>query len=396
MASTWTTPVHVRDRLRKLWERGDILRASLTDEPYRIPLKGPTSEEMPRQFDAIRRWIEALQAEFEQGDAGRRLEWREINHRQLGRNRVPRAVLFDNSPAVARYLKVYRALERFTTVVETLRTRRPELVAWAAAHPRKAVEVASALPGILHVVDWRLDHSDPDIYLRELSLPEVDTKFIERHRGVISRLLEIALPPEQIDAAWTGAAGFARRYGFRSPPELIRFRLLDPEYTVGGFRDLTVPIEDFRTFAATGIEHVFITENDLNGLAFPAARHSMVIFGRGFAVAALAGVDWLHRRHVSYWGDIDTHGFAILDLLRSHISHVASIFMDRDTLMRHRDHWGTEPKPTNATLEHLTEEEAGLYSDLCTGSIRANLRLEQEFVDIRLVREVVARIAGKR
>ena len=32
-------------------------------------------------------------------------------------------------------------------------------------------------------------------------------------------------------------------------------------------------------------------------------------------------------------GDIDTHGFAILDTLRARFDHVESFLMDRDTLM---------------------------------------------------------------
>ncbi len=46
-------------------------------------------------------------------------------------------------------------------------------------------------------------------------------------------------------------------------------------------------------------------------------------------VFGLAQADWLARCQVSYWGDIDTHGFAILDQLRTYIPHAHSLLMDR-------------------------------------------------------------------
>ncbi len=46
-------------------------------------------------------------------------------------------------------------------------------------------------------------------------------------------------------------------------------------------------------------------------------------------VFGLAQAGWLARCQVYYWGDIDTHGFAILDQLRTHIPHARSLLMDR-------------------------------------------------------------------
>lgn len=44
----------------------------------------------------------------------------------------------------------------------------------------------------------------------------------------------------------------------------------------------------------------------------------------------------------SVWGDIDTHGFAILDRLRRHFPQVRSMLMDRATLLAHEGQWVTE------------------------------------------------------
>lgn len=65
-----------------------------------------------------------------------------------------------------------------------------------------------------------------------------------------------------------------------------------------------------------------------------------------------------------YWGDLDTHGFAILNRLRAWLPQTQSFLMDRDTLLQHRDRWGQESKPTRARLAKLTDSEASLYADL--------------------------------
>ncbi|MGI6299138.1 MAG: Wadjet anti-phage system protein JetD domain-containing protein [Saccharofermentanales bacterium] len=41
-----------------------------------------------------------------------------------------------------------------------------------------------------------------------------------------------------------------------------------------------------------------------------------MIFGAGYGFDHLASASWLNQKDIYYWGDIDTHGFAILNQLR--------------------------------------------------------------------------------
>jgi hypothetical protein len=50
-----------------------------------------------------------------------------------------------------------------------------------------------------------------------------------------------------------------------------------------------------------------------------------VIFGGGYAVNVLERLDWLVSLDLAYWGDLDTHGFAILNRLRRRFPHARSI-----------------------------------------------------------------------
>ena len=69
-----------------------------------------------------------------------------------------------------------------------------------------------------------------------------------------------------------GVAAFEQRYGFLAKPAQVRFRLLDPCLYIHGLSDLQIPADEFATLDPPGVEQVFITENDINGLAFPGAE----------------------------------------------------------------------------------------------------------------------------
>jgi hypothetical protein len=213
-------------------------------------------------------------------------------------------------------------------------------------------------------------------------LPGVHSKFIESHRGVLAELLDLALPADAINLGKTGFSQFCGRYGFLEKPARIRFRVLDSAIPVvhgSGYPDMTLDAVSFGCLKLA-VKRVFITENETNFLAFPSVRDAIVIFGAGYGWDALAHSHWLKHCSIHYWGDIDTHGFGILNQLRSRFEHVASFLMDRETLDAHTAVWGHEGQPLVADLPRLTSEERDLYDDLRDNRIRVGLRLEQEHI----------------
>ena len=54
--------------------------------------------------------------------------------------------------------------------------------------------------------------------------------------------------------------------------------------------------------------------------------------------------------------------------------------MDEETLLAHRDVWGSEPQPSRAALTRLTGEESALYQALGNGTFGPAVRLEQELI----------------
>ncbi|WP_429207336.1 DUF3322 domain-containing protein [Massilia sp. UYP11] len=56
------------------------------------------------------------------------------------------------------------------------------------------------------------------IYLRQVDIPGVDTKFIEARKRLIAELLDQVLPAESIDAGAVGARQLETRYGLLGKP----------------------------------------------------------------------------------------------------------------------------------------------------------------------------------
>lgn len=374
----WTGPRELRTQLQRCWNRGELLAGMVNDEsnyPRRLTLKRPTSAEMVDDFDGVRDWISELRSL-----PNYRVEMRELRHRVLGANKVPAAVWVDTLDDALAIVGKTREARRFARLVETTRQRQPALLEWLARNPLKALALADDWVRLLDVVDWIRQHPRPGIYLRQIDIPGVHSKFIEAYRGVLLQLLDPLLPPEAIDRSTSGVSGFSRRYGFRVKPQRIRLRALDPAHALlhgAGDADLTLDAESLAALSPA-VARVFITENEINYLAFPSVPDSLLIFGAGYGFEALAQAEWLARCQVFYWGDIDTHGFAILDQLRACLPHAHSLLMDHATLLAFESQWGNEEKQTDRMLSRLNTEESALYDDLRENKLGQNLRLEQE------------------
>jgi hypothetical protein len=156
-----------------------------------------------------------------------------------------------------------------------------------------------------------------------------------------------------------------------------------------GFTDVELRTDELSSHPFD-VERVFLVENEVTCLAFPPVPRSLLIFGGGYAVSRAAGLQWLREVPVYYWGDIDTHGFRILDLLRSRFPDARSLLMDRATLLAHEAHWDREPSPVNADLQHLTADEAALYRDLVEDVFGPAVRLEQERVRYACIEAAVS------
>ncbi len=388
MANQWTTAADLKKQLLRYWDRGEILRAHLKEQPLfplKLRLRSPTSRELATRFDEVRLWIHQI-SKLEGYD----IEWKEIRHPIHGRNSLPQTIYAPDESTALKLIGKSRQAAIFQELSNTTLQVFPELRSWLIKRPRKMLQQADCWQQILRVLTYFQQHPGSGLYLRQLDITGVDTKFIEQHRGLLSELLDRTLPEDAVNRAATGVKGFNRRYGLKDEPALIRFRLLDPQQSIRGMSDLSVPADQF-----AGLElpasTVFITENKINGLAFPQIADALVIFGLGYGVDRLKECGWLRNKKIVYWGDIDTHGFRILNQLRKAFPRASSLLMDKHTLMEHRSLWVQE-KPNQRSmieLHRLTLEEQQLYDDLRYDRIAEAIRLEQERIPYGWVNKIL-------
>jgi len=379
------TPEEIRRKALRHWESGRFLRAEICGEeffPLRIPWGRPRARQLSDDFAAIRKHIHQLQRHSGQDNMGYSIEWQQIKHQRLGEQKIPAAVLFNHRDNFLCCTGKEKEHGRFLADLNLIREREPDLEQWLQDNPRQVVHHAGVWPQLLAVVQYFKANPKPNLYLRQLDIAGIDTKFIEGNKKILVSLLDTVLAENAVNHEVTGltAHGFERRYGLRHDQPLIRMRYLDSALAPApALVDLTLPLSGFRDLSPP-CNWVIITENKINGLSFPELDGALVIFGLGYGVQALTKVPWLADRDIYYWGDIDTHGFSILSQVRSFLPRTRSLLMDRTTLMTHRELWVQEEehKRCHDKLRHLNIEEQSLYEDLRADIPGNNVRLEQE------------------
>ncbi len=390
------TPSQIRKKALVSWNSGEFLKSCINEPsifPLEIPFQTPGGNTVLEKYDAVRQWIRTLkQHSKETKPRGYEIVWRNIRHRTLGQQQMPQKILFPTAEDWLFYIQKEKDHRNFVNMVAQTGASLPELLPYLSQHPLKTLKHASHWPKLLTVCQWFKTHPMPRKYIRQLDIAEVDTKFIETQKSVLMDLLPLVLDATHYQPGVTGLSkhGFERKFGLKFDPPLVRLRLLDPALIRCDFSDMTVPLDELAR-TDPGAKTIFITENKINGLAFPPVKRSLVIFGLGYGVEMLPDIPWLGEKNIIYWGDIDTHGFAILSQLRGYFANVRSMLMDRQTLLDHNSLWGAEDpsKCYTGDLTNLTSEEYELFIALKQNKLGVHLRLEQERVRFSAVREAL-------
>ena len=396
------TQAQIRKKALAPWNSGAFLAGCVdgtTIFPLPIRFRTPSGKTVLENYDAVRTWIQTLRGHSKESvGSGYEITWQSIRHRSLGDQKLPQSICFPTSSDWLAFIQKEEDHDAFTAMVEQTRTALPILLTYLSRKPLKALRHAPHWPMILTICKWFGDHPLPGQFIRQLDIAGVDTKFIEAHRSLLMELLPLAVGPEGLNGEISGLSkhGFERKFGLLYDPPLVRVRLLDQNLRHFGFSDLSVPLDQLAQ-TDPGAQRVFITENKINGLAFPRASRSIVIFGLGYGVEMLKKLRWLGKKEMHYWGDIDTHGFAILSQIRGYFPQVRSLLMDRQTLMKHADLWGSESpeKRFTGSLAHLTQEEGALFSDLKNDRMAPFLRLEQERIRFSVLQKALHLLYGK-
>ena len=292
-----------------------------------------------------------------------------------------------------------------------LSLRNQGLNEYIKTHARSIAQIGADFWVIVQLVDYLASlKRTPNIYVRQVSLPLMDTKFIESNYRMIDELLILCLPKErdlqeyeplesdkQVYKKSRSFSDFVKRWGFANKKEMIRWRMLDPKMSsslyegAGSMIDSIVPI-DVLAHLKLNFEHVIVCENEVCYLNLPAITNSIAIFGSGYKVGLLSELPWLKDKDIIYWGDIDTHGFNILNSFREALNYsfkdshydaslkVRTMLMDIDTLNSNKHYIVQESESVSTFLATLKGKEYLCYEALINHSMGKQVRLEQELI----------------
>ncbi|MCQ9385295.1 DUF2220 family protein [Brevibacterium sp. 50QC2O2] len=373
----------------------------------------PTEDTAWADIPAFERWLAdwRLFAASHQGIDGLTVDWATRRWAGATRQQLPVRLRLDTRTAA---LRLTGLTERFSLM--RARARLLAGIGGGLVESTPAPEVAAALRPLLGrlaelpavevdrlaaVLTWFVEHPEEDVEaadghlrppsVRELPIERVDTKWIETHRGLIAPLLPVL------------AAGRARRLRHKQP--LVRVRILDPTALTGpwpaGIDDVSLPVDQAARLAVAPGTTVLVVENEESFLSLPAVGSAgngadvpmgLAIFGDGRAAAVLSGLDWLDDCRILYWGDVDTHGFAILDMVRARFPRTRSVLMNATVRDRFAHLAGREPTLFTRTadeLTHLTPAERACCASLAG---LGDYRLEQERIPWSYVLATLGRV----
>lgn len=341
-----------------------VATADPTPFTHSLSLKPPTERAALADLSAAQAWARAWRAEAL--PAGVRVDWETRDWSRIGRQEIPVRITWESPDAVAEFAGGSAARNW-----RSVRDRVTDAVSRFGASPALGVALrrhARAVLGysgdewqqVLDAVAWLATQAVAGLRPRQLPIRGVDTKWFAAHRSVVTDLCAIVAPHHDL--------------GVVDSDPLARIRVLDASLAPGSPLDFAAPIAQLAGLSLMP-RIIFVFENKESVLAMPPWTGAVVLHGSGYTVAQLMELPWVQRSQVIYWGDLDSHGFAILHRARCHHPSVTSVLMDEATLLAHRDLWVSEPKPTRGDFTTLHPAEARTLDRL---RAEGDARLEQE------------------
>lgn len=365
------SPSELAYRLARQWENSDLREARLIGDAYwpvRLPIGRPSAQLVADDWHMVSHHIK---------------EWREVSSGQV----VWESVTFratGDSISIPTYWEISNASEwveasaNRTILIEYSKLNQILASSDPLFHPlfvrQRSLWIDKPLTEVIKAVEL-VSKLEPrcacGVPLRALSFAGIDSKFFERHRGLIIRLLDLRYDGE---VSRQGLETFLDAW-----QELDHWLLVvDLDGEILPFFEQRVRSSELRKVDLS-VRNLLIIENERCLHLLPRAQPGTVaILGTGNNLRWLEA-EWVQRSNVAYWGDIDTWGLTLLANARSIVPSLATILMTQDIFEKYADMYAvSETVVANSTPpDLLTPAEEDLYFHLM---ICEKGRIEQEFL----------------
>lgn len=319
---------------------------------------------------------------------GYKLDFETVNSRKNGEQTEVSKIYFENENDYLSFINEKKSYKLFYTAISQIKNSnllsKEKFVEWAKSHLTDLyAEPESSLfwSDICLCADWLNKNQDSNIYIREIPLP-VHTKFIEQNKKIIKSLTEKADSEYEFEAT----------FGLKIKPDFVRFRSLSDNiilpFSESMLDECQILLDDFSKLDESflhKIKNIFIVENEMVYLTFPRYKDSICIWGQGYKVNILNGIEWFKSKELYYFGDLDEHGFDILSTYRRCYPQIQSFCMDNKILEEYRQFLVNGKKLENERIpENLNETEKECFMILRSVTSEKN-RLEQERISVAYI-----------
>lgn len=211
--------------------------------------------------------------------------------------------------------------------------------------------------------------------LRALAVAGMDSKFLERHEALVLALLDLRFDNQ------ASALGLK---DFLGSEDTAAHWLLVVPLSPGllPFAQVRVRARELARCPLPG-SRVLLVENERCLHLLPPMDDTVAVLGAGLDLQWL-DADWLRKRSVGYWGDMDTWGMMMLGKARIALPQLQRLLMDRALFDQHCQALAVrEPVPADVSLPTgLEEDEIAFHAYL---RAQPKGRVEQELLPADVV-----------
>jgi hypothetical protein len=376
MKSPRQVVAEIAGRLDRRWHEG-VTTAS-TDWPWDVALGKPSKQVLQGGFAAARTWALDWEQWAKAHAVVLRWENRLVSGTQQG---LPTHVTIPDIETAARLVG-----KGWSARLETAMLRHAHLAKFfpLSATPAVLRSVDSLTDAdfdlLCHAATWFAANDATGLTPRQVAIEGLHGKWLNTNISLVRTL--------------AGKADL----GLIDRPAIAHFTYLDLSHLLaGGRKHDSTTVADVEALAYIP-SVVIVCENKDSAVYFPSVAGGIAVQGAGFEGAStLARIGWLKAcPSVFYWGDIDAAGFEIVNRFRANGIDATTILMDRNTFEEHEVFGASTDKngkplarSVRKALQHLTQLEQDLYSDLTDPTWPRVRRVEQERIPLDLARQAV-------
>ena len=375
-------PEDIAARLRQQWQQADRREARLCDDsaewPLRLSIGKPTARQLATQADKVRAHIQAWQS-IEVGE----VEWENTNYRATGGViEVPKRWILSRPSEWVTACNCAAITAEFSTLIQLCRStpesdhaiwfRKRHL--WRDKPPEEMIRASK-------LADALTSGCAEGRPLRALPYAGVDTKFYERHRALIILLLD------QRHAGAVSEQGL--EVFLDAAPETTHWLLLaDLDGSLLPFKQQRVRADELAKLPNLPGTHLLLVENERALHLLPPCQGTLAVLGSGNDLSWLASPG-LERKHLAYWGDLDTWGLRLLAHARRYFPELPALLMNGATFKDFSSKKAVvEPVLAGLPKTGLSAHEHALFQML---SKQDKGRFEQEFLPEAVVHQAVSK-----